>query len=208
MSRAAQIRFLSSVAALYDPTVRAMGFGRLWRRLAEVAKPRDGEGCLDVCTGTGGVALALAQHGAAVVGVDLARGMLARARSKAHRAGLADRARWLPMDASALAWPESSFAVTTCSMALHEMSGPERERTLGELRRVSADRVIVADYRVPPPGWRRRAFQTARVFEYLESDDFESFVAVDLGDRIEQAGLRVREVADEGSFRIWSCAAT
>ena len=43
-----------------------------------------GETVLDLCTGTGGLALAFASLGAPVVGVDIARGMLKRAAAKSR----------------------------------------------------------------------------------------------------------------------------
>ena len=52
MSRAAQIRFLSRTARLYDPVVRTLGFSRLWDAIATQAVPGPGARCLDVCTGT------------------------------------------------------------------------------------------------------------------------------------------------------------
>src|SRR5512139_607321 len=102
MSRPTQIAFLSRTARLYDPTVHALGFAPLWEAVADCAAAAPATACLDACTGTGGVALALARRGARVVGIDLADGMLARALRKATAAGLAGRVRFLPMDARRL----------------------------------------------------------------------------------------------------------
>src|SRR5512140_3060025 len=98
MSRPAQIRFLSRVARVYDAVARAMGFPPLWRAMAGVAAPVPGERALDVCTGTGGVALELARRGARVVALDLAGGMLRRARLK-HTDTATPRAHFVQMDA-------------------------------------------------------------------------------------------------------------
>jgi ubiquinone/menaquinone biosynthesis C-methylase UbiE len=208
MSRPAQIRFLSWTAPFYDLTVGALGFGRLWEKLAERSAPAPGARCLDVCTGTGGVALALASRGAPVIGLDLASGMLERARCKARAAGLAERARWVRMDARRLAFRDGAFERVTCAMALHEMAEDEREQVLRELRRVASDRVYIADYRVPPRGWSRLLFHVMRAFEYLESDDFDGYVARDLRGRLEGAGFGVGKVWDEGPYRIWPCQIT
>ena len=205
MSRPGQIRFLSRTAPLYDLTVDALGFRKLWESLAERMAPEAGARCLDVCTGTGGVALALASRGSPVIGLDLAAGMLERARRKARAAGLAEHARWVRMDARRLAFRNRTFAYVTCAMALHEMAEEEREQVLRELRRVASDRVLIADYRVPPSGWSRPLFHLMRVFEYLESDDFESYRADDLQARLEKAGFDVEKTWDEGPYRIWLC---
>jgi ubiquinone/menaquinone biosynthesis C-methylase UbiE len=189
----------------YDPTVNALGFGRLWKKLAERTAPEAGVRCLDVCTGTGGAALALASRGSPVIGLDLAAGMLERARRKARASGLAERAQWVRMDARRLAFRNRAFAHVTCAMALHEMAEGEREQVLRELQRVASDHVLIADYRVPPSGWSRPLFHLMRVFEYLESDDFESYRADDVRARLEKAGFHVEETWDEGPYRIWPC---
>lgn len=205
MSRPSQIRFLSRTARFYDPMVRAMGFSRLWEDVAEVAEPAANLSSLDVCTGTGGVALALAQRGARVIGLDLAHGMLQRAAAKARAAGLDGRARWVRMDACRLAFSSTSFPLVTCSMALHEMAEEERCRVLREMHRVASERVVVAEYRVPSGRWRRRLFRARRAFEYLESDDFESFAGRDFRERLASADLVADEPRDAGSYRIWPC---
>jgi ubiquinone/menaquinone biosynthesis C-methylase UbiE len=205
VSRNAQIHFLSSTASLYDPVVRLLGFPRLWRTLAACVAPGPGTPCLDACTGTGGAALALARLGADVVGVDLAPGMLARAVRKAEAAGLSERVRFLHMDARSLEFGDGAFPVVTCAMALHEMADGERAQVLGELRRVSSERVVVAEYAVPPGGLRRLAFRTLHAFEYLESDDFAGFLAHGMPRWLEAAGLVPERPVRAGAYGLWPC---
>jgi ubiquinone/menaquinone biosynthesis C-methylase UbiE len=204
VSRPTQIRFLSRAAGLYDPVVAAMGFPRLWERMVETVASDPVESCLDVCTGTGGLALALGRRGVQVLGVDAARGMIRRGRAKARTAGLAARVGFLELDARELPFPNGAFPLVTCCMALHEMSEPERDRVVGEIRRVTSDRVVVADYRVPSGarGWWFRAFHA---YEYWESDDFRGYLSRDPGDRLTEAGLKVDAPRDVGAYRIWSC---
>ena len=205
MSRRGQIRFLSRTARLYDPVVRAMGFRRLWDEVAERALSVSDGPYLDVCTGTGGVALALARRGASTVGLDLAPGMLARARRKARVAAVESRLTFVRMDARSMGFPDRSFGLVTCTMALHEMAEPERRQVLGELRRVARERVLVADYRVPEGAWGAALFRLTRAFEYLESDDFESYAGRDFRARLRGAGLAADPPWDMGSYRIWPC---
>jgi len=77
-----------------------------------------GEKILDLCTGTGEMALVFASQGAKVVGTDIARGMLKRAVNKS--VGLASA--WVEMDATHLAIADSSFEISIISLALHHMT--------------------------------------------------------------------------------------
>ena len=65
--------------------------------------------------------------------------------------------------------------------------------------------MLVAEYRVPAPGWRRRCFQLVRAYEYLESDDFQGFTSRDVGSRLASVGFSVESPLDEGPYRIWPC---
>jgi ubiquinone/menaquinone biosynthesis C-methylase UbiE len=52
---------------------------------------------------------------------------------------------------------------------------------------------------------RGALFRLSRAFEYLESDDFGSYVAGDFRARLEAAGLAVEAPFDAGAYRIWPC---
>ncbi len=205
MSRSAQIHFLSSFAHAYDPVVRLLGFPPLWRAIADVAAPAVGEPAVDVCTGTGGAAVELARRGARVIGLDLAEGMLRRAGNKRNGFATSGGALFARMDARRLAFPDRSFSLVTCSMALHEMAEPEREQVLREISRVANDRVVIAEYHVPQGVAGGLLFRLGRFFEYLESDDFERFVRTDLRARLERVGFHVGRPRDVGAYRIWPC---
>jgi ubiquinone/menaquinone biosynthesis C-methylase UbiE len=206
MPRPGRIRFLSLTAPLYDPAVRTLGFRRLWKSVAERAAQGADTPCLDVCTGTGGVAVRMARRGSRTVGFDLSPGMLRQARRKARAAGVADRADWVRMDARRLAFREASFPLVVCAMSLHEMAEEEIRQVLEEIRRVASDKVIVADYRAPSPGWRRALFWFFKVFERLESEDFDGFMSVDLRERLEAAGLVVEAHWDTALYRVCPCS--
>lgn len=205
MPRPGRIRFLSLTAPFYDPAVRPLGFGRLWEQIAGWAAGDAGTSCLDVCTGTGGVAVTLARRGCRVVGLDLSPGMLRRARRKARAAGVADRTRWVRMDARGIAFRDDSFPLVVCAMSFHEMAEKERGQVLEEMVRVASDRVVVADYRARSAGWPRGLFWLFRIFERLESEDFDGFISVDFRERLEEAGLVVEAPRDVALYRIWPC---
>lgn len=100
-----------------------------------------GMSLLDVGTGTGRAALALARRGARVTGVDASAEMLNIARQRAAAAGLDISFR--EGDAHALAFADRSFEKAVCLRVL--MHTPDWRRCLGELCRVT-ERRIVFDY--------------------------------------------------------------
>src|SRR3954465_9820690 len=77
------------IAGVYDVmnSVMTAGLHHRWReRAADLAGLRPGDRALDVATGTGDLAIALARRvtpGGEVVGSDFSEGMLERARTKA-----------------------------------------------------------------------------------------------------------------------------
>jgi ubiquinone/menaquinone biosynthesis C-methylase UbiE len=98
---------------------------------------------LDVGTGTGRAALAFAQRGAHVTGVDSSPEMLKVAATHASDLGVAVDFR--TGDAHALAFPDRTFDLTVSLRML--MHTPDWRRCLGELCRVSR-RQVLFDY--PP----------------------------------------------------------
>jgi len=98
----------------------------------------EGRAVLDVGTGTGRAALALARRGARVTGVDASAQMLGVARERAAAEGL--RVEWLEGDAHALSFADRSFDAAISLRVL--MHTPDWRRCLGELCRVSRERVV------------------------------------------------------------------
>jgi demethylmenaquinone methyltransferase/2-methoxy-6-polyprenyl-1,4-benzoquinol methylase len=78
----------ATIADRYDFITVALSYGqdRRWkRRLIELASPRPGARALDLATGTGDLAFALARRGARVVGLDITLRMIELAREKRER---------------------------------------------------------------------------------------------------------------------------
>ncbi len=111
--------------------------------LLDFAGNLEGVSVLDVGTGTGRAALALARHGARVTGVDSSEEMLRVARANAERDGV--QVSFIPGDAHALQFPDASFDLVTSLRVL--MHTPDWQRCLGEYCRV-ARRSVIFDY--PP----------------------------------------------------------
>jgi SAM-dependent methyltransferase len=108
------------------------------RVIASFLSPVAGREILDVGTGTGRAAIALAVRGAVVTAVDASAEMLAVAERRARDAGA--RLTFARGDAHALGFPPQCFDAAICLRVL--MHTPDWRRSLGELCRVARHRVV------------------------------------------------------------------
>jgi demethylmenaquinone methyltransferase/2-methoxy-6-polyprenyl-1,4-benzoquinol methylase len=93
---------------------------------------------LDLCTGTGAVALRARQAtgpAGLAVGLDFSPGMIRKAREKVQAGGL-EGVALVVGDAACLPFASESFDAVTCSHAMYELHPEARERTLREAHRV------------------------------------------------------------------------
>lgn len=104
------------------------------RLLLERLPVSGSEEALDVATGTGHAALALATRVAHVTGLDLTPAMLGEARKLAAARGLADRTDWVEGDVHHLPFPDASFDLVTVRRAPHHFA--DARSALAEMRRV------------------------------------------------------------------------
>ena len=122
------------VIALHSRDKRAF----LRRFLLQKAGVKEDTWLLDLCTGTGAVALAATEiisPQGRIVGLDFSQGMLKRAREKAQKVshpGLL----FVLGQAGELPFASRTFDVVTCSHAMYELDPSTRENTLREVRRV------------------------------------------------------------------------
>jgi ubiquinone/menaquinone biosynthesis C-methylase UbiE len=119
--------------------------------LAEVvrlAAPQANWSALDVATGTGHTAFALASHVARVVGTDLTPEMLAEGEKLARERGI-PHVRFCLADVHALPFDDDAFHVITCRRAAHHFS--DIARALQEMKRVlrASGRLVIDDRSVP-----------------------------------------------------------
>ncbi len=128
-----------AIARVYDPMNRVITLG-LWggwqRRFLELVAPQDKESCLDIATGTGDLAILIADRapGIRVTGLDLSRDMLAVAEEKVRRRGLQERVTLVEGNALKLPFPDQSFDLVTCGFGLRNF--PDLPQALSEMRRV------------------------------------------------------------------------
>jgi demethylmenaquinone methyltransferase/2-methoxy-6-polyprenyl-1,4-benzoquinol methylase len=123
-------KMFDRIAPVYDAMNRLMtaGLDRQWRRETAAAAVRPGDRVLDVCCGTGDLAIAARAAGGDVTGLDFSEPMLERARRKAAEI------EWVEGDALALPFADESFDAVTVGFGVRNL--PNAERGLSELRRV------------------------------------------------------------------------
>src|SRR2546427_8043452 len=88
------------------------------QEVVDLVAPKKGDLALDVATGTGNTALALAPHVRRVVGLDLTREMLDVARRITKERGI-ENADWVLGDASMLPFPDETFDLYVVRAAPH-----------------------------------------------------------------------------------------
>jgi demethylmenaquinone methyltransferase/2-methoxy-6-polyprenyl-1,4-benzoquinol methylase len=144
----------------YDRVGAVMSFGQdpRWRRaLVDAVAPEPGLRILDVATGTGMVAFALAARGAEVVGLDQSEEMLDIARVRLQRTPqLANRLSFVLGEAEALPFADGEFDALSFTYLLRYVDDPAA--TMRELARVvkAGGRIGMVEFGVPgDPALRR-----------------------------------------------------
>jgi demethylmenaquinone methyltransferase/2-methoxy-6-polyprenyl-1,4-benzoquinol methylase len=137
---AAQVNHMfDRIAGRYDAMNSAMtaGLHHRWRRrAADRAELDPGQKALDVCCGTGDLAVELRRRvgpNGGVVGCDFSQPMLALAREKATEAGF-DDIRFESADALELPYEDGSFDAVTVGFGVRNLAN--LERGLSEMARV------------------------------------------------------------------------
>jgi demethylmenaquinone methyltransferase / 2-methoxy-6-polyprenyl-1,4-benzoquinol methylase len=158
----AQVRAMfDRISGLYDRmnSVMTAGLHHQWRRrAADLAALGPGNRALDVATGTGDLALELAERvspGGEIVATDFSEGMLDHARAKVSSRSFGPGTQVLVRSANALALPfgDGEFDAATVGFGARNFS--DLEQGLREMARVVAPggRVVVLEITAPqhPP---------------------------------------------------------
>jgi ubiquinone/menaquinone biosynthesis C-methylase UbiE len=125
-------------------------------RTLDVAGVVAGERVLDVGCGTGTLALAAKRRvgeAGSVHGVDASAEMVARARTKSERQGLA--ATFDVASAQSLPYPDATFDAVLCTLAFHHLPENARAGAIDEMRRVTkpGGRVLIAEFGARRGAW-------------------------------------------------------
>jgi demethylmenaquinone methyltransferase / 2-methoxy-6-polyprenyl-1,4-benzoquinol methylase len=161
-------RMFSDIAPWYDflNHFLSLNIDRRWRTFTARRVPPEGaEPILDLCTGTGDLALTYdrASGGAVpIVAADFCHAMLVRAQDKFTRAG--DRIRIVEADAQHLPFPDDHFQIVSNAFGLRNITDPDRG--LSEMVRVlrPGGRVAILEFSKP-----RNRFLRWLYFGYFRS---------------------------------------
>jgi len=147
-----------AIAPSYDLLnhLLSLNIDRYWRhRTTQLVPPQDNGPILDLCSGTGDLALAYhraAQGRVEIVGADFCHEMLVLARQKTNQKRASDRVRYLEADAQRLPFPDNQFQITTVAFGLRNVT--DTDSGLAEMVRVTrpGGRVAILEFS-QPRGW-------------------------------------------------------
>lgn len=148
-------RMFGEIAGRYDLLNRLLsgGIDHYWRRrTVRLAPPQGDAPILDLCTGTGDLALAYgraSQSAVRIVGADFCHPMLVIGGQKAARSACGDRIAFVEADATELPFAADEFQIVSVAFGLRNVSDPQRG--LAEMVRVCrpGGRVAVLEFSMP-----------------------------------------------------------
>ncbi len=157
-------RMFGHIAPSYDflNHLLSLNVDHYWRwRTTRLVPPRGNGPILDLCTGTGDLALAydrVSSGRVPIVGADFCHEMLVRAVDKTCRRHAQDRLRFLEADAQQLPFADASFQLTTVAFGLRNVT--DTDRGLAEMVRVTkpGGRVAILEFS-QPRGWFGRLYR-------------------------------------------------
>ena len=165
--RAAKVNDLfATIARRYDllNDLQSFGLHRIWkRRVVTLANVKPGDRALDLCCGTGDIALALAQRGAATTGLDFSPHMLAVAESRKqneHSRSHIANLNFIQGDAQLIPFADNSFDIVTVGYGLRNLAS--WEQGLEEMLRVARPgaRLVVLEFGKPANAFWRAIYFT------------------------------------------------
>ncbi len=148
-------RMFGNIAPSYDLLnhLLSLNIDRYWRwRTTKLVPPPPEGPILDVCTGTGDLALAYddASGGTLrIIGSDFCLPMLQPARDKTRRRRADGRITFLEADTQRLPFPEATFSLTTVAFGLRNVT--DTDKGLREMTRVTkpGGRVAILEFSQP-----------------------------------------------------------
>jgi len=160
----------------------------LLRRVLELAQPRPTDRALDIATGAGHTALALAPHVAQVVAFDLTQQMLEETARNAAARGL-NNVVTRRGAAEELPFPDATFEIVAVRQAPHHYA--DVRLAVREMARVAkrGGRVVIIDSRAPEDDELDRAFN--QIEKLRDSSHVRNWRPSEWRAIVEAAGLRI-----------------
>jgi demethylmenaquinone methyltransferase/2-methoxy-6-polyprenyl-1,4-benzoquinol methylase len=192
-------RFFRKWLPVYD--LFALCIAPVYRAAAREVPCAPGRTGLDVCAGTGEMAIRCARAGSPVTAVDITPEMLGQARRKAGDLPIC----FAIMDARRLSHADGTFDCAVISLALHDMPRKVGVQVLREAARVTRERLIVTDYDFPRSLPLRRLW--IALVDLFESAYFRRCAEEGIEPLFADAGLAARARRRRGRlplFAIWS----
>jgi len=170
-------KLFNRIASRYDliNDLQSFGLHRHWKsRVIELARPDTDDRALDICCGTGDIALMLEQRSSVVVGVDFSDRMLEvaqRRKSRFRRTAQTTPNRpgstlhFIQGNALRMPFPDKSFDIVTVAYGLRNLA--DVNSGLREMCRVTkpGGRLLVLDFGKPDNAiWRSFYFAYLKVF--------------------------------------------
>jgi demethylmenaquinone methyltransferase/2-methoxy-6-polyprenyl-1,4-benzoquinol methylase len=151
-------RMFGEIAPHYDRMnhLLSLNIDRYWRSwTVRKLQPEAGQPILDVCTGTGDLALAFqrATRGQSeIVAADFCREMLEIGRQKQARSGIGNELTFVEADAQNLPFEDGRFAIVSVAFGLRNIT--DTDRGLAEMARVCRAGGQVAVLEFSTPRWQ------------------------------------------------------
>ena len=194
------------IAGRYDflNHLLSLGIDHYWRwRTVRLVAPSGPLPILDVCTGTGDLALAYDRAAGGktpIVAGDFCHEMLAIGQQKAYRTGADARIEFIEADAQALPVPSDAFQIVCVAFGLRNVA--DTDRGLAEMTRACAPggKVAVLEFTTPTwqpfkavYGWyfRRVLPRIGRLFARDSGDAYE-YLPTSVGEFPQGEALAVR----------------
>ncbi len=153
-----------AVADRYDfmNTLLSLGIQLRWKSVAvRLMGLKAGDRVLDVCGGTGDLALRAAPYvgkRGRVINYDINRQMISVSLAKVRRAGLEDRILHVRGDAERIAFPADTFDAAMVGFGIRNLTRPQRG--LSEMHRVlkPGGTMMCLEFSRPAASWFRRLY--------------------------------------------------
>ncbi len=156
-------QMFDKISENYDGLNRIISLGRdvRWRRkVVNIVKEKSPASVLDIATGTGDLAIELANTGASrIVGIDISQGMLNIGKKKVRQKGLAERIDMVVGDSEALPFGDASFDAITVAFGVRNFE--DLDKGLSEILRVlkPGGTLVVLETSVPSNWLYRQGYK-------------------------------------------------